>query len=500
MCQSSAKLATVQKTARIIVDDAPACDESMTRIQLLIDLPFTHQVKVHRSCLCNELVALRNRHLVDRGIKEYSPPYIYETTKFLLNKLDSKMGTVEPISLTEVCKSYKGSKKRMYFRAKLDYEQGGFNLKYSKIKMFVKPDKYDAVKVETKAPRAIQYRHPIFNLLLARFLKPIEHKLYSILDGDGCRFSAKGLNVPQRAAELVKQASFFDDPVFLLLDHKTFDSSVTVEHLKLMAKHYRKWSPSKILAWLLSMQLNNKGITKNGIRYSIKGTKMSGDFNTALDNTFLNYLCLSSWLNKNKVYGKLLVDGDDSVLTIEHSSLNRLMADFIHFRKFGFETECEIVHQLSEVEFCRSKLLPTEKHPTLAREPIRALSNLCVSLKQYSGKARSKYLAGNALCELHRSVGVPILYKTAEAIYNKFSKYGWEMDTETRYKFDMYKVENLFPPSLDHREAYQDAYDISINDQILIEQEIQDFIKAGLIDYCFQDDKPESAAEARELL
>lgn len=450
------------------------------------------------------MVSLHNRHLIDRRKPEYDLTYINKYVRHILHELDEHMNTVEPVGLYDIAKSYAGAKRRSYILAADDIIANGFNEKRaSRVKMFIKPDKYDAVKINDKAPRAIQFRTAQFNLMIARYLKPIEHKLYSHVSKQSkLRWCAKGLNNFERAKLIQTASAQFDDPLYIMMDHSKFDSSVTSDHLKLMARRYAKWSQSKLLLYLLTHQWANKGLTQSGIRYSIKGTKMSGDFNTALDNSFLNYLCLRSLFDRIKVKAEYVVDGDDSVVIIEKTDQRKFLADLDHFKRFGFDTEIAFAHDLSEVEFCRSKILDLEE-PLMAREPVRALSNLSVGLKCYKGKARLKYLAGNALGEMHRSSACPLLYPVAEAIYNKFGRNGVIMDTEGRYKYELYKLTDnqLRPPGLEEREAYQQAYGLGVQDQIQIEKELLDaFMVPGRNNVSDTRDwifLPESAADVK---
>lgn len=445
----------------------------------MFSTPYTYKVSVHRSCVCNEMASLRNRHLLDRRQALYNPAYIHKSIAPIKRYLIQNLNPTK-ITKWDVVKSYTGAKRRSYAKAYNTYLETGFNEKYARVKMFVKPDKYDAVKVLEKAPRAIQYRDPIYNLCLAQYLKPLEHDLYNLPDKDtDMRWCAKGLNNPQRAA-LIRDASYcYEDPVYLLMDHAKFDSSVTSDHLKECANMYTEIMPCKFLRHLLKLQIHNKGRTKGGILYSVVGTRMSGDYNTALDNSTINYFCLKSYLKNNRVKGHIIVDGDDSVVVINREDLHKLLADKDHFKRFGFETEMQVVYELADVEFCRSKLLITPEHAIMAREPKRAISNLCFSLKEYHGKAKQKYLVGNALCELHRSVGSPILYKFAEAILQRYGREDYIMDTETRYKFDMYKVSELFEPTEHLRLEYYKSFGISPSDQVRIENELANSIKGA---------------------
>lgn len=149
--------------------------------------------------------------------------------------------------------------------------------------MFVKPDKYPEAAIRDKAPRAIQYRSPMYNLLIGRFLHVYEHALMEKLDGPSqTPFLAKGYNNQERAQILMEKISMFKNPQYICLDHSKFDSSISAELLKVEHLVYWKQFKNKWLRHLLKYQINNRGYTKSGIRYSIRGTRMSGDYNTGL--------------------------------------------------------------------------------------------------------------------------------------------------------------------------------------------------------------------------
>lgn len=245
----------------------------------MVNLPMTHQVNVHRSCVCNELIALHNRHLLDRKTETYDPEYMRAGIVAAKRDFITYMDGTMPCTYWDVIKHYRGAKRAMYVRALDEIKVIGFQKQWARIKMFVKPDKYDAEKVLDKAPRAIQFRRPPFNLKLATFLKPIEERFYEYApESNGFRhIIAKGKNNEQRAQDLVDMSSDFEHPVYLLLDHCKFDSSVTIEHLRMLAKIYLAILPYKTLKMLLRLQIHNKGRTQGGIAYSIDGTKMSGE-------------------------------------------------------------------------------------------------------------------------------------------------------------------------------------------------------------------------------
>lgn len=181
----------------------------------------THQVQVHRSCVCNEMVSLRNRHLVNRRQPTYDPKYIRSCFVKYGALVVSAMDEVVPISYAEVISRYRGAKRATYVKAYEEIKAVGFQQKWANVSMFVKPDRYEAAVIEEKAPRAIQHRRPAYNLMLARYLHPFEKEFYNIKpEFNGYKLAvAKGRNNLQRAADLAELMADFEDPLFLLIDH-----------------------------------------------------------------------------------------------------------------------------------------------------------------------------------------------------------------------------------------------------------------------------------------
>lgn len=269
------------------------------------------------------------------------------------------------------------------------------------VSMFVKPDKYPLDALKTKAPRAIQFRSPEFNLMMAHYLKDFEEKYYEC--GPGLRSIAKGRNAQERAADILAKWRKFKDPVVFMADHAAFDSSIREAHLKGTHKVYRHFVPSKTLAKLLARQINNKGWSKNGIKYKIKGTRMSGDFDTGLGNCFVNKTALEFIFRRVK--HELYIDGDDSLVFLERQDLP--LVDLREFAELGFETKIELTDQLVEAEFCQCKLIRADP-PIMVRNPYRLFSHFCVSLKRYPARWQwVELLRGKVACEEACNRNVP---------------------------------------------------------------------------------------------
>lgn len=416
---------------------------------------------MHNSCACNELHALVNRHICAR-VTNFDKTFFRAKQSQFINYLDLQ---AERIPYSAVVADYTGGKRRMYEAARQKVLGPKHLKQWSTVSMFVKPDKYPREAIYDKAPRAIQFRTPMYNLMLASYLKPLEHNYYGFKDELGLRVVAKGLNNLERAQNIVDGAALFDKPCFVLCDHSKFDSHVNEHHLKFLHKLYHHTYRSQQLQTLLRYQIYNRGYTKGGIKYRVKATRMSGDFDTALGNTLLNHYILDVVFSGIRKH--IFLDGDDSVITLDARDLHRV--DFSLFSRMGMTTTYEVVHELTEVEFCRSKLLDVHRVPRFARDWRRALSNMGVTVSNYPDRgAWLRYYAGIGMAELAQSSGVPILGAVAQRLSKLSTKPIMPLEARFKGQFSHW-VEVDDTVRLD----YSLQFGISPTEQILLEHEIE---------------------------
>lgn len=396
--------------ARIIRQPPLGPCEAKTRMHVLSSSLIAYRVGIHSSCLHNERAALVNRHLImQANVPDRN--YIRQCSTPIMCKIN--LGHLDPITPYAFAELYSGGKRAVYRRAAEKVSTQSFDKSWALVSMFVKPDKYPVAVMHEKAPRAIQHRTPEYTLTIGRYLHVFEKNLYQYPDGPSqTPFIAKGQNPQQRAATLLAKISSFQRPLFICLDHSKFDSSIAKVHLKLEHALYNRHFKSNLLRQALRLQLNNIGYSKGGIKYKVSGTRMSGDYNTGLGNSLINYLCLRSFLLTKGVEGEIFLDGDDSIVIIEKADLPKL--DFTHFARWGFKTKWGVTENVAEVEFCQSRLIPSV--PTMARNPFRALAHLAVSVKGHAPVTWPKIMAGRAICEMVGSRGSPILHEYGKAL------------------------------------------------------------------------------------
>jgi len=367
---------------------------------------------LHKHDIRQELLTLTQRHLVKTPEPNLAH-HCWARAKHELRSLREQVPNLAKVGLKSLIGSKSGRAKNRFKAGWYDYFSNGIQYYHSRVTCMQKLEFHPSEKLPVKADRAIQYRSVAFNAAIARYLNPIEHYLFNETQYNGMRWCAKGLTKEERALQLMDMADQFKDPVFVLADHSTFDAHVNPELLKLEHKFYKRvWGYDRELTKLLQLQVDNVGRTKGGIKYKVKGTRMSGDINTALGNSLINFGMLAAWVYA--VDAKILLDGDDSVIVMERESLDRLPPIEEFMVNFGMKTVAEVVYDISDVEFCQSKPVLGANGPYLCPTPRKILDTIIKSPRMMDGPEALAVLRGSIYCELVANPGMPMLKPLAE--------------------------------------------------------------------------------------
>lgn len=448
------------------------------------EVPGGYLPMAHHDCLHNQYAAIRNRVL---GV-------VPRPTLSGLSRL-RKQARMMSYFLPEVTaddwyvmpNNFSGSKRAKYTRATDDVLATGLTRKDARIKMFVKFEKLSSVKVNPD-PRAIQFRHPRYCVVLGRYLKPIEHRLYQ-LRGDGVilpssRVIGKGLSMAGRARLLQTKMEGFQSPCVVSLDASRFDQHVDKELLKIEHSIYLRMCPDKLFESLLSWQLENECVSSKGIRYRASGKRMSGDMNTALGNCVLMVLMVSDFMRGRKY--DILDDGDDCLLIVEEDTLQWVLDNVeAGFLEYGHEIKIEnVARSLEEVEWCQCKPIVVKPGCVkFVRSPAKMLStSLCGSKYFTSEGARRKLVNTIGMAELVLNLGVPVLQEFATMMMrsagtDKFIQFDEVDGMYHRIKHELRALnlktlERLKPnPITDEaRLSFSAAFGISIQEQLDMEE------------------------------
>lgn len=223
----------------------------------------------------------------------------------------------------------------------------------------------------------IQARHISFNIHYGRYIKPLEINLSK--RGKFRHHFGKGTpnQIACRIQKLASRWKYYTEG-----DHSTFDAHVTVEMLQLTHAFYNSCFQSKELSALCRRTINNKCVSRHGDRYTVRGTRMSGDMDTSLGNSLINLAILQELLFHLDIEGEAIVNGDDFILFTE--SPVPIHDSQIVLRWMNMETKMKpSTTNIHEVEFCRKKMVyNTSGQPIMLPDIDRVFNTFGLTVAQ----------------------------------------------------------------------------------------------------------------------
>lgn len=286
--------------------------------------------------------------------------------------------------------------KKVYQRALSDIRAGRTTVEQdAELSVFVKYEKTDRTSKVDPVPRIISPRDPKFNIRVGRYLRPLEHRIFkSIAKLFGHETVIKGMNAVKSAAVMREKWEMFRHPVAVGLDASRFDQHVSLDALRwehaIYLECFRTKKHRERLSRLLKCQEVNQctGHVPDGVvKYSISGTRMSGDMNTSLGNCLLMCMMIHAYSAERCVVTQLANNGDDCVVFMEREDLERFMEGLdTWFLEMGFNMAVEApVYEFGCVEFCQTKPVFDGLDWIMCRNPHTAIVKDSVMLKNWDG-------------------------------------------------------------------------------------------------------------------
>lgn len=319
-----------------------------------------------------ERASLVGRHLCERPIPTRES---YSVLKSVLDRLP--VPVMCRWSPQQVIDSRASLRKRRYARGFQQLYARGLRHKHSNVTMMLKREFASVDKLAVKEDRAIQYRSPIYNAALSRYLVPFEHWFLGCTDSANRGFPIvlKGVNMTAMANLVWAAWRMVEEPMAILLDHARFDSSITTGHLNTEHEFYMRAFPGdKRLKQLLWWQRKNRGRTLGGIRYKVTGKRMSGDVNTGLGNSAINYALMRALFPDAIIF----VNGDDTIVILTKCPIDDgALVD--KCAEFGFNTDVQYAWRYQDIDFCQVKLAMLSTGPEFLPNPHKLLENLVIT-------------------------------------------------------------------------------------------------------------------------
>lgn len=359
-------------------------------------------------------------HAVPSGFAPPKVPDVKQVVQVLSvfrSAFDKYVTTTVPVPLQvypEV--NYRGRKLRIYQRARDNVLGRTFGAGFGRLRSFIKHEKC-LEKPKRIVPRLIQPRSPEYNVCVGRYIRHLEHRIYSIIDKVwGGPTVMKGLNCIQQGQAIFSAWSSFSHPVAVMLDAVRFDQHVSIpilqwEHSIYLAFYPQQYRPE--LEWLLSMQLFNSGsiVCPDGkVTYTVNGCRASGDMNTAMGNVLIMCASVYSLIHSLGIRARLINNGDDCCLIVEKGDLDRLI-DTIGpwFDGLGFIIDVEgSTTVMEQIKFCQAHPVFDGVRWVMVRDPHVAISKDVTILKRWSMREYEVYLHQLGICGLSAYGNMPM--------------------------------------------------------------------------------------------
>lgn len=354
-------------------------------------------------------------------------PGIFEATLSALRaRIVHGLGQRTPMARTDFVQSRPAARRRVYENALASLSLLPVNARDARIDgAFVKCEKINAAKGDP-APRIIQPRSVRYNIEVGRYLSVIEHDVYSEIDALwGGVTVMKGYNASEIGGHIADAWGQFTDPVALGLDASRFDQHVSAQALRFEHKLYNDVFKSAELKALLRLQIDNKGIAHaddGTFVYKKRGSRMSGDMNTALGNIILMCLMVKCFVDSRGVRARLVNNGDDCSLVFERRDVDRVLVGLREwFLEYGFNIVQEpLATCMEEIEFCQMKPVCVDGRWVMVRNFQTALSKDSISLRSRSLVELRQWMWCVGKCGQAMAAGVPV----QQAYYGVFCRSG----------------------------------------------------------------------------
>lgn len=327
-----------------------------------------------------------------------------------------------PLTKRGFVETFRGPKRQLYARAVDSLETKPFTVNDSKVKVFVKYEKTDFTRKSDPVPRVISPRDPRYNVMVGRYLRPIEERIFHSLAGlfEGQRTVFKGMNAVESGSAMLRLWNGFRNPVAVGLDASRFDQHVSLDALKWEHSQYpkcfrrAKWK--RKLSRLLAMQCRNDctGRCEDGeLHYVKEGGRMSGDMNTSLGNCILMCCMIKQYSLDKGVRTLLANNGDDCVVFMEACDLGKFSDGLDSwFLEMGFNMTVEApVYDFEKIEFCQTQPVRygDATQYVMTRNPKWAIAKDTVSVHGFRHtKEYEEWLGSVGVGGMSMTGGIPV--------------------------------------------------------------------------------------------
>ena len=348
------------------------------------------------------------------------------------------------------------------------------------VKLFMKDEHYNGFK----QGRGIYARVDAAKVLFGPLVKKLEEVVYKH------PAFIKHVPVDQRA-QYIHDRLYTPDSKYLATDWTSFEGHMSPEmfgHVEFLVYRLLMGKFCGYQQWLLNLMqavVSGRNILEHKDFHGyIFARRMSGEMNTSLGNGLVNYILMRFWCHVSGIETVGVVEGDDGLFRVPiKAELDQTL-----FTQMGCLVKMEEHYSVETAGFCQNVFDAIDLRNIV--DPRKILCNFGWVKRKYlkaSKKTKMQLLRIKALSMIYQNAGCPIVHTLASRILaltsghnigNVGRKYlsGWWQHQMYENILDMNLKEKLETPiSPNSRALMAERFNISIPEQIMIENEISNW-------------------------
>jgi hypothetical protein len=347
--------------------------------------------------------------------------------------------------------------------------------KYTRRSSFVKVENNlycSPLGTKEKAPRIIQGAAPEFICLVGPWIAALQ----------GCvkkSWSSQNFVTFTSGCDALTLGRTCDRPGWLNIedDIGAFDTSITEPWCLYEVWLAKQFGAPQAVIDLMMSNIQTHGFTRWGYKYSVVGTRKSGDPYTSLFNSIINagshlfIYCdtLSCALRDARHKMHMLVQGDDNLL--QHSTRTKLPWQD-RMARLGFDSKASYKRNVTELEFCSMRLYKTESGLCFAPKPGKVLAKFGYIVNPPVGVTKESLMRGVAMGLTKSCSFIPPVKAVIDRVM-KLTQGHKAVLPAREFDYMLKFTSHLIKPTVDIMEQLDHLYSWSTHCQTTWEQSLQ---------------------------
>lgn len=426
VCVGDRELKPMHKDARVYFDESARnqCKPSFGNMPIGV---FVTQPRptVYANCIDNEIAAVVNRGCINRTDDEETESFWQMATEWERKFPTLSSDRVEPIPTEVWLKRFPGPRQEEHRRALAQETLAEVNTASEAFDKRENALNFDAEGIVLTDPRLIQGKSSMMQITLGPFfvsyskftarhwngeVSPNVPQTFFYASGTDAnaigRWFDRSLKVAKRIA---KQHGLF--VVLIDLDQSRFDATVGIPALHYNLFMYERNGMPTRSAALYRRAMSCRGVTAHGVRYSVVGTRKSGEADTSVGNSALNKCVASIYAALYTKWTSMALLGDDNNTISVSSYPPQVAAAALRdvCQDAGFQPEAHVVTNPFDMTFCSSRFWPSNTGSILGPKIGRVVAKTFYAIRMVDHADAMAQVRGICLGMVNDVQHIPVL-------------------------------------------------------------------------------------------